>query len=162
MQAIEPLEYGYTYHIYNRGIHGADLFTCEADCIRFLSLYDRYITPVADTYTWVLLRNHFHYFKKRNARHGGLFETPFRRIRVNTEKYFHQIVFDIHHNPVKHGFVEHISDWVWSSYQTIISEKPTRLRRETVLEYFDDAANFEAWHQREHDLKDVGNLLLEV
>ena len=208
MQAIEPLQYGHTYHIYNRGINGADLFTHEANYKRFLALYERYIRPIADTYAWVLLRNHFHllvrikeeaeipymkrnlseqkeatslekklvplsqfshifnsyaqYFNKLNGRHGGLFETSFRRIRVETGKYFRQMVFYIHHNPVKHGFVKHISDWGWSSYLTIISEKPTHLSRETVLEYFDDVANFKAWHQQEHDLKDVGNLLLEV
>ena len=60
MQNITPLEYGQTYHIYNRGINSEDIFTCEANYKRFLSMYGEYITPVADTYAWVLLRNHFH------------------------------------------------------------------------------------------------------
>ena len=146
MQAIEPLEYGHTYHIYNRGINGADLFTCEANYKHFSHIFNAYAQ----------------YFNKLNGRHGGLFETPFRRIRVNTKKYFRQMVFYIHYNPVKHGFVEHISDWKWSSYPAIVSEKPTRLSREAVLEYFDDADNFKAWHQQEHNLRDMGSLLLEV
>ena len=60
MQKIAPLEYGCTYHIYNRGINSADIFSCEANYKRFLSMYGEYITSVADTYAWVLLRNHFH------------------------------------------------------------------------------------------------------
>jgi REP element-mobilizing transposase RayT len=240
------MEYGRTYHIYNRGVNGADLFLCQRDYEHFLDLYAKYINPVVDTYAWVLLRNHFHilarikekdempflrsfssefrseadlltdlsgrridpdrsadpvrsayrtdqsgcevadrvatddrkisnpsrqfshlfngyarYFNTRNGRHGQLFETPFKRKRVNCEKYFRRLVYYIHHNPVKHGFAEHILDWGWSSYLTIISVKPTRLSRETVLGYFDSAANFKLFHQEEHDLKDMENLLLE-
>jgi hypothetical protein len=63
---------------------------------------------------------------------------------------------------VKHGFAEHILDWGWSSYLTLISVKPTRLSRETVLGWFDGQANFRAYHAKAHDLKDMQNLLLEL
>jgi len=233
MNSIEKIEYGYTYHIYNRGINSTDLFLCQEDYKRFLDMYAKYIHPIADTYAWVLLKNHFHillrikdkyempflhdldlsdceaadsvknryittstltgsnepcqvepcqvehkranpsrqfshffngyarYFNLRTNRHGALFETPFQRIRVNTEKYFRKLVYYIHHNPVKHGFAKHVPDWEWSSYLTIISVKPTRISRETVLRYFDDVGNFKAYHQQEKDLRDIECLLLE-
>ena len=296
-----PLQYGYTYHIFNRGINGTNLFLCERDYKHFLDLYAKYVHPIADTYAWVLLKNHFHilirikdlsaceaadnvkkgtgnnidtdrstdavrsidvdlsaceaadsvkkgtgntidtdrstdavrsvdvdlsaceaadsvkkgtdntnidtdrsidavrsvevdlsvceaadsvkkgtgnnidtdrsidavrsvnvdlsgceaadsvkkgtpsrqfshlfnayarYFNIKYSRTGGLFETPFRRIKIDTEKYFRRLVYYIHNNPVKHGFAEHILDWGWSSYLTIVSVQPTRLSRETVL-----------------------------
>ncbi|MDX9882997.1 MAG: hypothetical protein RBS73_13120 [Prolixibacteraceae bacterium] len=54
------LEYNCFYHLYNRGINRCSLFLHSADYTHFLRLYDKYITPVADTYAWALMGNHFH------------------------------------------------------------------------------------------------------
>jgi len=57
---IQPLEPGMFYHVYNRGNNGTDLFY-DTDCYyHFLRLYEKYMNPVADTYAWCLLGNHFH------------------------------------------------------------------------------------------------------
>ncbi len=48
------------YHIYNCGINGENLFLSKEDYFRFLRLYEKYINPVCDTYSWVLMKNHFH------------------------------------------------------------------------------------------------------
>ncbi len=61
MQRIEPLIPGNFYHIYNRGIDSCNLFTEPDNYEYFLSLYDKYISLVADTYAWVLMPNHFHF-----------------------------------------------------------------------------------------------------
>lgn len=60
MQQIEPLNYGKFYHIYNKGVDSCDLFIEATNYKHFLDLYDAYISPVADTYSWVLMKNHFH------------------------------------------------------------------------------------------------------
>ena len=39
---------------------GAPFFRNPPTTSIFLSLYDKYISPVADTYAWVLMGNHFH------------------------------------------------------------------------------------------------------
>ena len=57
---MEPLEPGKYYHIYNRGINGCDLFLDENNYSHFLNLYEKYIDPIADTFAWVLMPNHFH------------------------------------------------------------------------------------------------------
>lgn len=54
------LEPGNFYHIYNRGINSCNLFRKPDNYEHFLELYDKYISPVADTYAWVLMPNHFH------------------------------------------------------------------------------------------------------
>ena len=56
-----PLEYGKYYHIYNRGINGCDVFKEIDNFKHFLKLYEKYVTLVADTYAWVLMKNHFHF-----------------------------------------------------------------------------------------------------
>jgi hypothetical protein len=51
-----PLECGKFYHIYNRGINGCNLFAENENYEYFLHQYDKYISPVAETYAWVLMR----------------------------------------------------------------------------------------------------------
>ena len=60
MQNLEPLENGKYYHIYNCGINGERLFREINNYEHFLSLYDKYVDPVADTFAWCLMGNHFH------------------------------------------------------------------------------------------------------
>jgi len=68
MDKIPILEPGKYYHIYNCGINGENLFRREEDYIRFLDDYQKYISPIAETYAWVLMKNHFHFLVriKRN------------------------------------------------------------------------------------------------
>lgn len=60
MQQFEQLEYGQYYHLYNHAVGGRDLFRDANNYEYFLELYDKYITPVAETFAWVLMKNHFH------------------------------------------------------------------------------------------------------
>ncbi len=57
---IEIIKEGRYYHIYNRGINSCNLFNEEGDYLHFLTLYEKFIDPVAITYAWVLMPNHFH------------------------------------------------------------------------------------------------------
>lgn len=54
------LEHGNYYHIYNRGVNRCNLYYTNENYRYFLRQYEKYIAPVADTYAWVLLKNHFH------------------------------------------------------------------------------------------------------
>ena len=111
-----PLESGNFYHIYNRGINGCDIFKEVTNYEYFLRLYNKHIDPIADTYAWVLMGNHFHLlvrindpnlpglkpphqhfsnlfnayskaFNKFNNRHGALFERAFKRKLVDNMDY---------------------------------------------------------------------------
>ena len=57
---IETLQSGNYYHIYNRGNNGTRIFFEDDNFRYFLRLYDKYISPVADTFAWCLMQNHFH------------------------------------------------------------------------------------------------------
>jgi putative transposase len=55
-----PLQPGQVYHFYNRGNNGEDLFREERNYAYFLKLCAMHILPVADTFAYCLMRNHFH------------------------------------------------------------------------------------------------------
>ncbi|MGE0089953.1 MAG: hypothetical protein AB7S50_10835 [Bacteroidales bacterium] len=55
-----PIEYGKYYHIYNRGNNFENIFITNEDYLHFLDLYEIYINPIADTFAWCLMKNHFH------------------------------------------------------------------------------------------------------
>ena len=61
MPGSTALQYGEYYHIYNRGNNGENVFIEERNYRHFLKLYARHVDPVADTYAYCLLRNHFHF-----------------------------------------------------------------------------------------------------
>ena len=61
MSNAAPLKHGTYYHIYNRGNNGENIFRINDNYTYFLYLYDKYISLVADTYAWCLLKNHFHF-----------------------------------------------------------------------------------------------------
>ncbi len=60
MQKLTPLEPGKYYHIYNRGINRENIFFEERNYHYFLRLYARHCAPVAETFAYCLMRNHFH------------------------------------------------------------------------------------------------------
>jgi hypothetical protein len=55
-----PLSEGCTYHIYNRGTNGETLFRTQRNYLFFLQRYAATIQPVAETYAYCLMGNHFH------------------------------------------------------------------------------------------------------
>ena len=204
-----PLQYGLTYHIYNRGNNRESIFIEERNYRYFLRLYLKYIEPIAWTFAYCLLRNHFHFLvrikdlplepvrwatetetfrdhdgppdRSRNlvelpnpskqfshlfnayartinqhyGRTGALFQRPFGRIPVTTDAYFARLIVYIHQNPQKHGFVKDFRDWPYSSYYTLLSDKPTHLQRDTVLGWFDGVQNIAAWHLPEMQDKEI-------
>lgn len=56
-----PLQYGKYYHIFNRGNNRENIFVEERNYRYFLQLYAKHVMPIADTYAYCLLRNHFHF-----------------------------------------------------------------------------------------------------
>lgn len=124
MNQHELLLQGRYYHIFNRGINSCNLFRKADNYNYFLELYDKHISPIADTYAWVLMPNHFHLM-----------------VRIKE-------VEEIHNNPVHHGLTEFAMDYLWSSYLTCISLQPTNLQRERVMGWFDNQANFKLMHSQ--------------
>lgn len=64
---IQPLQSESFYHIYNCGIDREKLFKEERNYPYFLQKYATYIEPVASTYAYCLLGNHFHLLIKTRS-----------------------------------------------------------------------------------------------
>ena len=188
------------YHIYHRGNNREPLFFEKKNYLYFLKQYTKHIEPIATTYAYSLLNNHFHFcirtkteaeqlayqaaqtsdvsktsevspakvlapsqqfsnffnsyvksINKAYGRSGSLFENKFKRIPVTSSRHFYNLIIYIHRNAQKHGFVDDFRDWPWSSYNTLLSEKETRLARTAVLKWFDSRQEFQAIHQADPD-----------
>ena len=98
---------------------------------------------------------------KKYKRTGSLFEKDFERKEVTSDKYFQNLIYYIHNNPVKHGFVDSMIEYPWSSFGTVISSKPTKLKRNKIIELFDDVTNFRYYHSKEQNLNNINDLLIE-
>ncbi len=98
---------------------------------------------------------------KQEERTGSLFQKNFKRIVVSNEFYFNQLIYYIHANPQRHGIVEDFKKYPYSSYTSILSEKPTKLLRKETLEWFGSKQSFETFHNREQSLKDINGWMIE-
>ena len=61
---------------------------------------------------------------------------------MDSDRYFTQLIHYIHFNPQKHGFVDDFREYPYSSYQAIVSEKPTHISKDEVLKWFQGKDNF--------------------
>ena len=69
MKYFIPLEAGNFYHIFNHAVGSEKLFKNDENYIYFLKKFNEYISPIASTYSYVLIPNHFHFLieiKDRN------------------------------------------------------------------------------------------------
>ena len=93
-------------------------------------------------------------FNKKYQRNGRLFRDSVNRKPITSEDYYAWLVYYIHANPVRHGFVKRIDDWPHSSYHAFLQDKPTRLLRDEVLVWFGGKEAFIQFHQVNHDDSD--------
>lgn len=73
---------------------------------------------------------------KAYGRTGSLFQHPFGRVPITTDRQFWNVIAYIHQNPQKHKFVKDFRDWKWSSYGIILAKDPTKLQHDLVLDWF--------------------------
>lgn len=96
---------------------------------------------------------------KQECRTGALFQPRFKRKQITNNNYLRHLICYIHRNPVHHGFVEDMRDWIYSSYNRLISEKATKLKRKEVLDWFDGRKNYLEFHERIRDLRPIKNFV---
>jgi putative transposase len=224
MKKNVPIEYGKYYHIFNKGLDGQRTFLEQDDYEHFFNLASIFLDPIADTYAYAIMGNHFHFlvrikemdeigflnskyaksddlylkwktfcpdimknykkgvylqkpkpekmfqhhystyakgFNSKYNQRGALFEHSFKRVKVNNFKYLKRLIVYIHNNPVIHKFVEDTVEYPWTSYLEIINIKSTKLKRDTILGWFDSTANFKTIHNEKFDYTDISDLIIE-
>ena len=186
---------GLYYHVYNHANGDENLFRQEENYHYFLNLWAKHIEPIADTYAYCLMPNHFHAlirikeldiieakiamsdevtietfisrtfsnffnayakaFNKMYDRRGSLFNRPFKAKEIDNDQYLTVVIAYIHRNPVHHGFRDTIDDWPFSSYEALLSTKPTKIKRRKVLDWFGNVPAFRQSHKLEPRIKDT-------
>ena len=100
-------------------------------------------------------------FNEKYKSTGSLFEYKFKRILIENENYLKRLIMYINNNPVGHGICEKAEEYPYTSYLSLISNKPTKLARQFVINLFGDLVNFIFVHGFDDDVSDIEDLLLE-
>lgn len=98
---------------------------------------------------------------KSYNRTGSLFEKPFKRKLIEKDNYLTHLVYYIHNNPIKHGFMNKLSDYQFSSYNVILSDIKTNLKREDVLAWFSGKNQFIEYHLKENNDHEIYDYIIE-
>jgi|SRR6056297_30543 len=184
-----PFEPGNFFHVYNHAIGSELLFREGENYLFFLQKFSRFLDPYVSLYSYCLLPNHFHLlikvsskfssrevseqfrkflisyskaFNKYFARRGTLFERHLKRVHVTSDEYLIWLIFYLHRNPVHHRYSTDFRTYPWSSYQSLLSNKNTDLKRAEILDLFSGKNEFISFHERNiSDFNAIRSLLLE-
>ena len=97
----------------------------------------------------------------QERRTGSLFEKPFKRLEINTTRQLANLVHYIHTNPQKHGIIDDFRQYPWSSYNRIIRDRPSKLKKEEVMNWFSTKENYVNYHSRTIDLDELKDMIIE-
>ena len=100
-------------------------------------------------------------FNKQQGRVGTLFQTPFKRVLVNSDAYFMQLVYYIHANPTHHNMLQDFREWKWSSYQRTLMDNLSKLKKAEVLAWFADKDGFIKFHNETQQLIEANDMCIE-
>lgn len=94
-------------------------------------------------------------FNRYHKRKGSLFMQNTNRKIVGDKFYFMNLIHYLHYNAVHHSIVGDFLDWPHSSYHSMISERPTKLARTKIIDWFGGRDAFLIFHGKE-PRKDLG------
>lgn len=83
---------------------------------------------------------------KAYGRTGSLFQHPFGRVPITSDRQFWNVIAYIHQNPQKHGFVKDFRDWKYSSYGIVLAEKKTIINRDETMKWFGTQEEYLSLH----------------
>lgn len=153
---------GAVYHVTSRGDRQEDIYLDDDDRELWLSVFaetcDRYNWRC---HAWVQMTNHYHllietidgnlsrgmrhlngvYTQKHNVRHkrvGHLYQGRYKAILVDRESYLLEVSRYVVLNPLRAKMIDHLSDWKWSSYRSMIGNASVAVWLETdwILRHF--------------------------
>ncbi|RMF07056.1 MAG: transposase [Candidatus Neomarinimicrobiota bacterium] len=174
------------YHVYNRGNNRERIFYLNDNYRYFLEKFNQRMKNHLSMIAFCLLPNHFHFLIKTNNeisakeisndfrclflaysmainkqenRSGSLFQKPFKRKIITTEKQLLVAIYYIHLNMVKHGLSLDYQNYAWSSYKMITDGDSRYLNPEFCLKIFGGKKQFMDMHKEA--FKDRANLFGE-
>ena len=150
---------GSIFHIYNRGCNKNNIFynidNYDYLIKKIIRSYKKFNVSII---AFCLMPNHYHFLlrqdseipisqwlrslfigytlaiNKQQNRAGTLFSGRSKARLINDEKYFQHLIFYIHHNPVKTGFVAKMEDWEYSNYHECIGIRNKYPYNKSIIE----------------------------
>jgi putative transposase len=106
------------------------------------------------------------YFNKKYGTVGGLFQDPFKAVRVDNDSYLLWLSAYIHNNPVAGKLVADLDDYPWSSYKDYVGlRQGTLCNTEFILSQFESLGAYKKFVDNALDrilaMKDLENYLLD-
>ena len=127
---------------------------CSSDIFKYQNISERMISQPFSN----LFNSYTKSYNKSYNRRGSLFVPNFKKKEIISDSYLTNIIYYIHANPVKHGFVRKLEDWPHSSYHSFLSEKSTALKRLEVLDWFGGGNGFIDFHRQTFNSKILSNM----
>jgi REP element-mobilizing transposase RayT len=165
-------ERGVAYHVYNRSINRELLFKSEENYRYFMQKFNQYLEGRVEVLAYCLMPTHFHFFirsieeseaiekafknffiayaKAFNVaygRTGSIFQAKYKKDAIADDFHFTNVIAYIHLNPVKAQLCERPEDWKYSSYNAILGNVPTKVKRCEVIEWFGNKEKFIDFHK---------------
>ncbi|MFT6962229.1 MAG: hypothetical protein ACJAWV_001957 [Flammeovirgaceae bacterium] len=98
---------------------------------------------------------------KQQDRTGSLFQKYFKRIPVDNEAYYSQMIYYVHTNSRKHGIDLDFKNYPYNSYQRILQDKPSKLFKNEVIDWFGSKKAYIEFHDQEQDLGGIERWMIE-
>jgi hypothetical protein len=119
VEAIEKLHYKV------QSIPQKELIKTDVDLRTVYKVIERQFSRLFTSYTMKI--------NAKYKRDGNLFHCPFKRVEVTSNCHFIWLIFYINANTKKHKIKLDFQNHTWCSYQAILSEQPTQVKRQEVL-----------------------------
>jgi len=91
-------------------------------------------------------------FNRQFERSGNLFYRPFKRVAIHDENHLIWLVYYVHTNIVRHKVLTDFTHYPWSSFPAFLTDRPTHLCKQEVLDWFGGLQGFLDFHQTNQDL----------
>ena len=148
---------GGIYHVIARGNNKEYIFKEEQDKGYFIKIVKEAIGVDYQLYGYILMDNHYHfiiqrhdkelhqvmhqinnryskYFNYKYKRIGHVFQSRYKAILVQDERYLLSLIRYVHRNPVRAGMCKNVSDYKWSSNFFYERNRRSFINIDTVLD----------------------------
>ena len=97
------------------------------------------------------LVSYANYCNNKRNRKGGIFQKPFRRIRINDDSHLQQAVIYVHANAQKHKLIGDFKKYPFSSYCEIIIGDDQFVETRKTINFFGSKTEFIIKHKNQVD-----------
>jgi putative transposase len=131
------------------------------DIVHDLTNTKRKLTPIEKAFR-DFFASYAKAINKSYKRTGALFQARFKRKLIVDDNYLTRLIAYIHLNPVRAGICKKPEEYTFSSYNSILSNKETKICRDKILEWFGDKKEFIEFHKFYSDYQRERDFLFKI